>query len=401
MPDISGSRSLLTAELGPKRLASQFIPEVWSGRVAMELPLTTLETMLKCIRPDNFSDTAKGVMDYFFPNFLRLDQFHGSSGEIQGIMSDKTFELTGRARERRYAGDRTLDRGRYYALQNPKRVPGRFNPLIGELFAYADASTEVLPIVLDSTIAEDRQNLNQHGITAPGAYLAFVVRENDVAKIPPSLGLPAARTVILFAIEVVEAKIERVIDLRLPATQEWFFHTFYQLELAHRSMEGQFLTIGSDTHKVCMVPDDRKLVSFFDLLPTLVAGNLGGGLHFLQGIGAWLRSHGIFGLVFPSARTDFGVDILDGKLVESWGWNFVLYHGSEPTPWEQYFGKCIRWLDWEKPVRLQIETDTPERAGTWGVRDLRTLQEFKFQHAMKIAQLAKQQRAEQGTPVSP
>jgi hypothetical protein len=204
-----------------------------------------------------------------------------------------------------------------------------------------------------------------------------------VAKLPATLGLQQRNQMIRAPIQVLQAKIPRVIDLRLPATQEWFFDTFYHLELAHRKMEGEGL-LELDNELVIVIKD-RKLANFFELLPTLVAPDLGGGLHFLQGIGAWLRSHQVYGLVFPSARTDFGVDILDGKLIESWGWNFVLYANSPPLPWEQYFGKCIRWLNWEEPVRLQIETDTPQRTGTWAVRNLRSLEEHKYQQAIKRA----------------
>jgi hypothetical protein len=346
------------------------------GSLAMNLPLTTFEGTMKCHRPENLSDIGKQLFDYFFPHFLWLHEFH--SDDLKGIVTANTAELSGRGRERRFAGDMSLDRGRYHALQNPKRAPGRYNPLICEMFAYADPGAAVQPSVFDSTIEDDREDLNKLGITAPGAYLAFVIVEDEVSKIPIA-GLPQQNQVIRAPIESVQAKIARVIDLRLPATQEWFFDTFYHLELARRRMEGPLLLLDDD---VSVALHDRKLTSFFDLLPTLVAPNIGGGLHFIQGIGAWLRSHEVFGLVFPSARTDFGVDMLNGTLVESWGWNFVLYHNSPPTPWEHYFGKCLRWLHWEEPVRLQIETASPCRAGTWAVRNLRTFHEQKYQRAV-------------------
>ena len=157
--------------------------------------------------------------------------------------------------------------------------------------------------------------------TAPGAYFAFVILEEEIPKLPSALGLQRQNQVIRASIEVVQAKIEGVIDLRLPVTQEWFFETFYHLELAHRKIKGRILELDNGLSTVL---EDRNLADFVELLPTLVAPNLGGGLSFLQGVGAWLRSHGVYGLVFPSARTDFGVDILDGKVMESWGWNFVL-----------------------------------------------------------------------------
>ena len=138
----------------------------------MDLPLTTLEGSLKCHRPEHLNETGQALFYYFFPTFLRLHQFH-SDGSLKRIISAKTEELSGRGRERRFAGDRTLDRGRYYALQNPERAPGRFNPLTCEMFAYADPGAQVQPSVFNSTITEDRQHLNQLGITAPGAYFAF------------------------------------------------------------------------------------------------------------------------------------------------------------------------------------------------------------------------------------
>ena len=345
----------------------------------MDIPLVTFEGTLKCHRPERLNDMGRALLEYFFPNFLFLDQFH--RGDIKVVFTSRQgAEISGRGRERRYAGDRTLDRGRYFALQEPADLPGKFNTLICELFAYADPGAKVQPSVFDSTITEDRQSLRALGLTAPGNYLAFVILAEDVDQLPPTIGLAKANQAVQASIEMFKAKIERVVDLRLPAVQNWFFETFYKLELENRRITDSILELDGG---VTISINDRKLENFFDLLPTLVAPNLGGGLHFLQGIGAWLRSHNVLGLVYPSARTDFGVDMFDGKIVESWGWNFVLYRDSPPVPWQEYFGKNIRWMQWEEPVRLLTETMTPRRKGTWRMENIRTLTEQKFQHAMR------------------
>jgi hypothetical protein len=81
-------------------------------------------------------------------------------------------------------------------------------------------------------------------------------------------------------------------------------------------------------------------------LPTLVVPGIGGSA-FHQGVGAWLRSHGVAGLVYPSARCDaFLCARSTGtrQSIEFSGWNFVDYRGAGSAAWESLFGRLSTWV---------------------------------------------------------
>ena len=91
--------------------------------------------------------------------------------------------------------------------------------------------------------------------------------------------------------------IENVIDLRLPATQEWFFETF-------RTGYGDFW------HK----PNGASVSSFAPMLGNLMFPDLG-GTSVTDAIGYCLRSMGIAAFIYPSARSDAEIVriITDGR----------------------------------------------------------------------------------------
>lgn len=351
----------------------------------MDIPLTTLRARLKCHRPGALSAEGNALFDFLFPGFVHLDRFHSS--DLRLIVGGDNVGLTGRGRERRYAGDRTLDRGRYYALQNPDSEAARLNPLICELFAYTMPENAVQPMVLDATVEEDFEQLERAGLAPTGPCLVFIFRDEDIAKLPPELGIGPDDRVIGTPLDIFDAEVPDVIDLRLPAAQDWFFDTFYRLELDHRVVDGPSLLVRSGETTLALPFEDRPLHSFWDMLPTLVAPAIGGGLPFLQGIGAWLRSHGVSGLVFPSARTDFGAELWGGELGATWGWNFVSYHDSPPAPWRDHFGKCQTWLDWTPPARLIFEVEHPVENRSWMVTGIRDAELARFRRSVEAARM--------------
>jgi hypothetical protein len=75
-------------------------------------------------------------------------------GEL--ALAGGTAAFVGRGRERRFAGDNSLERKRYYRLaDSPSNDPSN-NTLLGELFAYAEPRLPVFPDLLDSTVDTDK-----------------------------------------------------------------------------------------------------------------------------------------------------------------------------------------------------------------------------------------------------
>ena len=107
-----------------------------------------------------------------------------------------------------------------------------------------------------------------------------------------------------------------VIDLRIPETRAWFCETFKKgPDEMYRKPFGQ-------------------INSFYDMLPTLMEPEIGGG-HWTQAgithylIGNWLGLQGVAALIYPSARSDVGVELEHGAITKFVGWNLVDYRGGE------------------------------------------------------------------------
>src|SRR5690349_19109793 len=81
-----------------------------------------------------------------------------------------------------------------------------------------------------------------------------------------------------------------------------------------------------------MLPNVKSR-TFLDLLPALLSPLTGGGVfeNLSQLVGHWMRTHDVEALVYPSARTNAGVVVRQGEIVNHAGWNIVDYrHAPEP-----------------------------------------------------------------------
>ena len=50
-----------------------------------------------------------------------------------------------------------------------------------------------------------------------------------------------------------------------------------------------------------------------------------------RAIGSWMHTHGGSAFVFPSARANVGATLVRGKVVDSYGWNFIDHREADPT----------------------------------------------------------------------
>ena len=119
--------------------------------------------------------------------------------------------------------------------------------------------------------------------------------------------MSAVSVTAIIPIQVVEITFDRLIDLRMPATRQWFVTEFTRL----KNIDPPFPVF----------PFAGPLDDFKDLLPTLLSQGLGGGNGPTQVAGYWLRRLGAEALIFPSARVDVSVSILNGELQDWYGWN--------------------------------------------------------------------------------
>jgi hypothetical protein len=151
--------------------------------------------------------------------------------------------------------------------------------------------------------------------------------------------------------------------MRIPQVQTWFFEHFVRLEeeIGLRGHPAEAVNV--KTYK------SHKLRDFVDLLPTLVVPGIGGS-SFHQAVGAWLPSHGVAGLVYPSARCDAYWRRLEEPsaedrrtVLEFSGWNFVDYRGAGPSDWEALFGRLPTWV---LPVKAGIRRFEGQRSG-WAI----------------------------------
>jgi hypothetical protein len=183
---------------------------------------------------------------------------------------------------------------------------------------------------------------------------------------------------------------EKVVDLRLPAVQTWFFDTFSKEEWLNIHLP---------------LP---PMSSFLELLVVML-GQYRGGNAMTQAVGRELRIWGIGGLIYPSARCDSAVVVEGGQVIDWRGWNLVDYEktresaGGKFNPWAaasittmadmtdfghgtSYFG-----LPWGH-FKVNYADHGPRR-GTWQVRGLETLNVRRW-----ISELSPSQRGLLGLP---
>jgi hypothetical protein len=178
--------------------------------------------------------------------------------------------------------------------------------------------------------------------------------------------------VAVIPLRVKTTTFEKLIDLRMPETRQWFVTELTRLR--------------SQTTGEAVFPLAGPLDDFYDLLPTLLSPGLGDGHGATQVAGSWLRRLGAEALVFPSARADTRVSIASGELREWYGWNLVDYRDS-PTPAMNEFLILSRWhrfpstaedLDRVLPdefqrAQLLVDKSGPA-AGSFAVRGIEAVQ---------------------------
>ena len=356
------------------RFAGGFTPLTRSA-----VPLTTFHGWLKRLDPAVLNPTGRCIMRWVFPQFSSgTPAEHLSYSEhLRGcgveLGDAATLELTllrkllqqgaepTLRRHRRFAGgDGLLPRGCYSTVCHDA-LGSDGGVLSRELLAYADPRIPGVVFVGDSTSLWLNALLGNQVAAMPGYSITWVllfappdaaareVFSNAYAEVLERSENPSAM-VSAFALEtrVDECSIDGVVDLRLPHVQRWFYEHF-------KTGDGHFL---------------RKpaggILEFYDMVPTLMHSAIGGN-PATHAIGSWMRSSGVYALIYPSARSDALVTMLDDAMVDSHGWILVDYREARELPATELTDDAMPWSDFVQPgVALSVANRGPER-GSWVV----------------------------------
>jgi hypothetical protein len=265
-------------------------------------------------------------------------------------------------RHRRYAGgDGLLPRSCYCSVS--KSAAGDDGGTLSrELLAYVDHRLPGRVFVGDSTEEYLNALMGRRIEVMPGYCATYVllfeppdaseqiVFRKVYRELLGELGGAPEQSVRAFAFEtrVDECTIENVVDLRWPHVQQWFFDQF-------KDGDGAFLTKKGGT--AC---------EFYDMLPTLMHPSLGGA-NVTHAIGSWMRSSGVNGLVFPSARSNVSVSMRNGELLDWNGWNFLDYRTASNLPATEVTTSEGGWPDFiHNGAKVAVATSAEHR-GSWQV----------------------------------
>ena len=313
----------------------------------------------------------------------------------------------GEPRRRYSGGGRTeaLPRNRYYAVCPPEPSGGRgtrrrgkrsadWGLLAAELDAYADWSVSGLVMVFDWGDREVLPKLLRRipppalpdclrvlFLRAPGARsipdIIFAEDKSDPLFNPDDWGgahlVLAGENTFTFApgieyrsnmgfcyniqYRTEEIEISQVADLRYPDTQEAFVRIFRP---------------GLD-------PKDPT--SFYTMLPTLVAPQLGGS-EATSLIGSYLRTCGAQGLVYPSARFNTYVQVRDGSIIDYNGWNLVDYRNAPCSHLPAFDEGLFRPERGSTTVEIPANGDPRYGPGSWKLR--RVMEKTEMRHLAEL-----------------
>jgi len=280
---------------------------------------------------------------------------------------------------RRYSGDihHPLPRGRYFALSGGDGAE-RSYALSGELNAYA------IPLLTGYCAATTLSGRAAVGVVFrglpgdPNPLRCFVTEPdhynrllNGVPSDPRLLitadleaGVAATNQFIVsIPCDDVDLSIERIFDMRLPATRRWMVDFFRNPPLVHSDDDlahGECLRILAQGYGVDLTGID----GWRALLP-IICGPSHGGNAMTDLFAAFLRRMGCEGIIYPSARSDHGVIFEAGRLVHHWGWHLVDYRGSS-LPKSLSFEEVKPLPPWQG-LYHHAEIEDGELAGSFAV----------------------------------
>lgn len=331
-----------------------------------KIPFSTFEGYIKKLNLGQRPEIELVLFEHVFPQFFTKREIKQETWERTKASFDAFWPLLQVEKDldppRRFAGLPPLPRGRYYTIC--KSSLGDDNCiLVKELRAYRDPKTSGRVGVADL--------VHEQLIGPPRPAIAVIIYEVD--KIPfadqllSSIPRASAKELLIYEYpcDVLEVRIERTIDLRLPIVQKWFFEQFSKEQndgsivwqtgkiLARglakelqEQIEQEALIIMSRFQRkagIAPIPTD-----FFAMLATLINPDGGGGITteggaILEAIGTWMRYNKANALIYPSARSDVFVELESGTIRDYGGWNLIDYRGTHPKGMKPFYVVPSPW----------------------------------------------------------
>ena len=358
------------------------------------IPWRTFDGCLKQLAYHDLTLIGRELFQYFFPRFQEEpnkpgdESLQGDAAKLGEMTGGLMITVAGDPLSRRFAGWK-LPRERYFSLAEDMTGDDK-QTLAHELRAYRDPLGAGMIEVIDLARGCDLQVRTEQIDLDPEPSIAVLIHEfqnlpERLRKIDfqiiPALHQSNLR-ILRFPYTVTQKSIQNTIDLRFPDVRDWFFGSFRVPEDRFPNLDPT--TAYSRFHLENARPPTPS--SFFKMLPTLVNQDLGGGNpsstgSTVQSIGNWLRRIGCAALIYPSARADASVLFNDGTLLESSGWNLVLYepspillqdssanpkrvalHSFDPNPWA--------WVRLPEGVKLLVAQEGSRGSGSFALAGL-------------------------------
>jgi hypothetical protein len=314
-----------------------------------EIPFCVFEGFLKHISLEALESGQRDLLRLAFPGFLPLEDLTPDmeSDVAEHLRHGASLVHASLNKPRRFAGDELLSRGRYYSVA--RADDGNDNRcLANELLAYCDVQQKGSVHIVDPSIDAERDALERllpTSMESNHIYIVFTNADRVADRvIAPRVLLQNGRIMICWLpYSVLKIRIECCLDLRYPHVRRWFFQTF-------RKGDGEAFD----------KPLARDLSSFYELLPTLMYPEIGGGPittvgAAVYGIGNWMRSHNVGALIYPSARSDAGVQVRGGAIEKFTGWNLLDYRGVE----KPLSTSVIDFSDWHRGFPAGVVISVP------------------------------------------
>lgn len=291
-----------------------------------DIPTKMFEGHLKQIDTKNMSDKVTQLFTLLFPSFDQpFPMFSRFLAGHRFFYNERVIK-----RNSRFSGG-SLPRGKYYSLTT-KNKTHIDHTLAHELRAYRNpleiTFIDVLDIAVGHLFSGDFvilfQTIQDDLVVQVQADEAIIAIVHNIEDLPTELRTLSIKNVpdvksffgdgsvtsglFKFPYRTSNVRLDNVIDLRYPDVQDWLFEKFRPL------FHG-------------------KASSFWDMLPTLINPDVGGGDPSYSGyipnqIGQTLKHLNVNALIFPSARANVSVQLEKGEIRHFEGWNLVDYRSD-------------------------------------------------------------------------
>jgi hypothetical protein len=302
-------------------------------------PLSTVEVFVRQVNLEGFHEVAQTAMQAAFGRFIHTEPSKEDSLKRQQDFDAhfpfrKAFpEISFRVATsfRRFAGDSTLSRGRYWSIALDLHGQDG-GTLLHELLAYYEPRQAGWVTVFDMVNPEHRRvivgrtmraglskaELRRLSLGGPALVIAFLPFAGKQHQFSAKYTDKVAPFLVTIPTTVRRRRVRDVVDLRRPEAAAWF------------TKELTRWRIDRDGKVLDLIPAKPPLRKFRDLIPTLLEQSVGGSASvFPDMVGLRLRQLGAQGLVYPSARMDCGVTVREGRVLDATGWNFLDYREAD------------------------------------------------------------------------